>query len=582
MSRRLILLLMFVTLLGGGTYSEAADAGDPVLFTAPNELDVPILKVGGVSVLTTGGGGAGTSEVVAFSGAITPPQLTADQHNYNPSGLGTASLLRLNSDAPRAITGIVGGQQGRLLTIHNFGLHNLTLRDESLSSTAANRFALLEDVIISPDASAWLQYDASTGRWRAAAFDSLGLASTALQSIPAEDGVVSCSVGNRAVHVYVPIIGDGQEVVLATPQVVPGTIDQQLCTICGTDDLFTVELSDGDGVRLSQEGSLIFDSRLCLTVQWSAADDLWRQLSAAPSFGGAGGAQGLQANCEVNCTLNNLPEEFPYVLAPAGDEGPKEKVFSPDGNFYRVRYQADGSLAGPDATVVEVNTCWNLKSVIGPPLAETLVGSVCSNGTTTTTTGIFAAGGAPAASSVTLTPQAPMTSTNVQAGMNELNTRTAAWHLPWTAAGAIVDGTTCILQAKALINSGPSVLSVICADAAGGTIEFNFDTPARYTGGAITVCAEINDPVAAGSVWAASTIAQFRASGQVVNNTWSTPVVASATLTTANAGYFACGTLTPNGAAAGVGRVFIKMTIDNASAHTDSNARVLGGYVSGP
>ena len=30
-----------------------------------------------------------------------------------------------------------------------------------------------------------------------------------------------------------------------------------------------------------------------------------------------------------------------------------------------------------------------------------------------------------------------------------------AWHLPWSAAGALVDGSTCVTQAKALINSWP-------------------------------------------------------------------------------------------------------------------------------
>ena len=88
--------------------------------------------------------------------------------------------------------------------------------------------------------------------------------------------------------------------------------------------------------------------------------------------------------------------------------------------------------------------------------------------------------------------------------------------------------------------------------------------------------------MAAGSVWAAAIIAQFRASGQVVDNTWSTPVVASVTLTTAHAGYFACASVTPNGAAAGIGRIYIKATIDSAGLHTDSNGRVVGGYVSAP
>lgn len=155
------------------------------------------------------------------------------------------------------------------------------------------------------------------------------------------------------------------------------------------------------------------------------------------------------------------------------------------------------------------------------------------------------------------------------------------WHLDWSAAGAHVDGTNCTYDVPDAINAGPMVAPILCLDQP-GTIQFSFNTPARYDGGALTVCFEVNDRIVDGQVWDADVITQFRATGSVVNNTWSSPVAAAATLTTAHASYFACATGTPNGAAAGIGRVYVKATIDNAGGHTEiGSARVLGGYVTG-
>jgi hypothetical protein len=97
---------------------------------------------------------------------ITPSQITSDQNDYNPTGLSTASTLRLSSDASRNITGLQGGADGRILFIHNVGSNNIVLKDESASSSAANRFALTADVTLSADAVAVLQYDSTSSRWR--------------------------------------------------------------------------------------------------------------------------------------------------------------------------------------------------------------------------------------------------------------------------------------------------------------------------------------------------------------------------------------------------------------------------------
>lgn len=102
---------------------------------------------------------------VAFSGAITPAQITANENNYNPTGLSAAVTLRLSTDASRDITGLSGGSSGRLIIIRNVGSFNLVLKDESASSTAANRFALFEDITLQPDQVTLLEYDDTGSRW---------------------------------------------------------------------------------------------------------------------------------------------------------------------------------------------------------------------------------------------------------------------------------------------------------------------------------------------------------------------------------------------------------------------------------
>lgn len=107
------------------------------------------------------------SSSFALTGDISPAQITADQNDYNPTGLSTASTLRLSSDAARNVTGLAGGSDGRIIIVHNVGAQNIVLKDESVSSTAGNRFALTGDLTLAADAVAVLQYDSTSSRWRA-------------------------------------------------------------------------------------------------------------------------------------------------------------------------------------------------------------------------------------------------------------------------------------------------------------------------------------------------------------------------------------------------------------------------------
>jgi len=84
----------------------------------------------------------------ALTGDISPSQITSNQNDYSPTGLSTASTLRLTTDASRNITGLAGGADGRIIIIHNVGTNAIVLVDESSLSTDANRFALSADVTL--------------------------------------------------------------------------------------------------------------------------------------------------------------------------------------------------------------------------------------------------------------------------------------------------------------------------------------------------------------------------------------------------------------------------------------------------
>lgn len=108
------------------------------------------------------------AEQLVLSGALTPAQITADQNDYDPTGLATASCLRLFTDDTRTVTGLAGGAEGRMIAIQNLGLTDLILEHESTSSKAANRFSLAgaASVTLSAGESLLLRYDSVQSTWR--------------------------------------------------------------------------------------------------------------------------------------------------------------------------------------------------------------------------------------------------------------------------------------------------------------------------------------------------------------------------------------------------------------------------------
>lgn len=102
---------------------------------------------------------------------LIPAQLTANQNNYNPPGLLRATILVLNSDASRNITGIIptqGANRWRVLMLTNSGSQNIVLKqNDTGNSAAANCITLPNgaDVTLNQSEGIILLYSPINQRW---------------------------------------------------------------------------------------------------------------------------------------------------------------------------------------------------------------------------------------------------------------------------------------------------------------------------------------------------------------------------------------------------------------------------------
>ena len=117
-------------------------------------------------VLDRSTGAARLNSGLFLTGDLAPSQITADQNDYNPTGLSSASVLRLSTDASRNITGLAGGGDGRVMAIVNVGTNPIVLKDASTASGAANRFAFGADMTLAAQQSAVFWYDSTDNRWK--------------------------------------------------------------------------------------------------------------------------------------------------------------------------------------------------------------------------------------------------------------------------------------------------------------------------------------------------------------------------------------------------------------------------------
>lgn len=105
---------------------------------------------------------------------VTP---SANQDNYNPTGLQYANILRVNASASLKLTGLAGGIEGRQIQIINVATdYLLWLENENTASSAANRFTLPQGfpAFLMPGDSITLIYDDTADRWRVKEWPSQG------------------------------------------------------------------------------------------------------------------------------------------------------------------------------------------------------------------------------------------------------------------------------------------------------------------------------------------------------------------------------------------------------------------------
>lgn len=201
--------------------STFGNAGDPVYMnsatnggwtaTPPGNAAFVVGKVLVVSatngeILFTPGGFSGTptqfdGPTGAFGtyGILSPASITANQNDYNPSGLSNAAMVRLTSNAAWNITGLQGGWGGRLLFVHNIGAQTITFTDEDALSTAAYRFALTANLALAADSVALLQYDSTNLRWRAISGGGGGITALTGDVTASGTGSVAATLSNTAV-----------------------------------------------------------------------------------------------------------------------------------------------------------------------------------------------------------------------------------------------------------------------------------------------------------------------------------------------------------------------------------------------
>lgn len=102
---------------------------------------------------------------VLFQGIISPTTLSADQDDWNPTGIDTAAVVRIAATAARTITGIAyPGATGKVLFLHNISAYTLTLAGEDEGSGASSRFA--DTYYLGAGSSALAWYDTTSNRWR--------------------------------------------------------------------------------------------------------------------------------------------------------------------------------------------------------------------------------------------------------------------------------------------------------------------------------------------------------------------------------------------------------------------------------
>lgn len=154
---------------------------------------------------------------LALTGDNTPAQITANQNDYNPTGLADNQRLRLSTDASRNITGIVPQNgDGDVLTLFNVGSFDIVLTDEDALSAAANRFDFAgSNHTLTPGKSMTLVYDDTDNRWRPISFIP-EVGSSGVTATNGADDRIAIFTGANTIEGDADLVFDGTQMGIAT------------------------------------------------------------------------------------------------------------------------------------------------------------------------------------------------------------------------------------------------------------------------------------------------------------------------------------------------------------------------------
>lgn len=125
--------------------------------------EAQIIKIGQSITLSGDSINAGGSSTPNI---ITPSTLTGQEFDYNPTGFGTADIIRIASDANcNSITSLDAQTDGEKKIFRNVGSYPVFFLGEHTWGTAANRIKTNRGVAVFPGEEATLTYDGTASRW---------------------------------------------------------------------------------------------------------------------------------------------------------------------------------------------------------------------------------------------------------------------------------------------------------------------------------------------------------------------------------------------------------------------------------
>lgn len=106
--------------------------------------------------------------------AVFTDTLSASQNNYNPAQFADAAFAVLTTVGTINLTGMVASFAGERKTIINLGSGTLVIKNNSASSSAANRFQVTSDIALSPGVGLEFWYNWLSNCWNALSAASSG------------------------------------------------------------------------------------------------------------------------------------------------------------------------------------------------------------------------------------------------------------------------------------------------------------------------------------------------------------------------------------------------------------------------